>query len=71
MYRPNNYEKILCYDMKEQMTLGILDTEFNQNNKSVRISGMNNALKFKKMRKSSFQSGMHQSYIKLNLRDAS
>ena len=37
------------YDMKRQRTLGILDTELNQNNKRIGRGGMNNGLKLNKI----------------------
>ena len=54
MYRLNDYEKSLCYDIKNQRILGILDTAFNQNIKSFKRDGMNNTLELKKIAKEQF-----------------
>ena len=37
-------KKLFCYDIDKQRTIGILDTEFNHNNKAIGKDGMNNAL---------------------------
>ena len=47
-------KKAMCYDINKQRTLGILDTEFNQNNKRIGRDGMNNALRLKKIAKEQF-----------------
>ena len=62
-YSPNRHrecidlmimKKSMCYDINKQRTLGILDTEFNQNNKRVGRDGMNNALKLNKIAKEQY-----------------
>ena len=62
-YAPKRYKqcvdlmimkKHMCFDIKKQRTLGILDTEFNQNNKRIGHDGMLNATKLKKIAKEQF-----------------
>jgi len=43
-----------CYELTKQRTLGILDTEFNQNNKRIGRDGMNNATKLGKIAKEQY-----------------
>ena len=40
-----------CHDLKKQRTVGILNTEFNQNNKRIGRGGMLNASKLGKIAK--------------------
>jgi len=47
-------KKPSCYELKKQRTLGILDTEFNQNNKRIGRDGMLNASKLGKIAKEQF-----------------
>ena len=47
-------KKHMCFDIKNQRTLGILDTEFNQSNKRIGRDGMNHALIQKKIAKEQF-----------------
>ena len=47
-------KKHLCFDVRKQRTLGILDTEFNQNNKRIGHDGMINATKLNKIAKEQF-----------------
>ena len=47
-------KKHMCFDIKKQRTIGILDTEFNQCNKRIGRDAMNHALKQKKIAKEQF-----------------
>ena len=47
-------KKHMCFDIRKQRTLGILDTEFNQNNKRIGCDGMNNAMSLNKVAKEQF-----------------
>ena len=47
-------KKHMCFDIKKQRTLGILDTEFNQCNKRIGRDGMNLALQQNKIAKEQF-----------------
>ena len=47
-------KKHMNFDIKKQRTLGILDTEFNQNNKRIGNEGMRNATKLNKVAKEQF-----------------
>ena len=47
-------KKSLCHDLHKQRTIGILDTEFNQNNKIVGKVAMDNALKLNKVANEQF-----------------
>ena len=47
-------KKHMCFDIKKQRTLGILDTEFNQNNKRIGQDGIKNATKLNKIAKEQF-----------------
>ena len=42
-------KKSMCYDVQKQRTIGILDTEFNQNNKKMGKTGMDNAISLGKV----------------------
>ena len=41
-------KKLMCFYINKQCTLGIMDTEFNQNNKRIGRDGINIGLKLKK-----------------------
>ena len=47
-------KKHMCFDIKKQRTLGILDTEFNQNNKRIGHDGIYNATILNKIAKEQF-----------------
>ena len=47
-------KKHMCFDIKKQRTLGILDTEFNQNNKRIGFDGINNATILNKIAREQF-----------------
>ena len=47
-------KKHMCFDIRKQRTLGILDTEFNQNNKRIGRDGMNNRMSLNKVAKEQF-----------------
>ena len=62
-YSPSRHRKCVdlmimkkqqCFDIRKQRTLGILDTEFNQNNKRIGHEGMKNALELNKIAKEQF-----------------
>ena len=57
-YSPKNHrqcvdlmimKKTHCYELNKQRTIGILDTEYNQNNKKIGRRGMSNALSLDKV----------------------
>ena len=54
MCRSDYHEKHMCFDIRKQRTLGILDTEFNQNHKRIVRDGMNNAMSLNKVSKELF-----------------
>ena len=45
----DDYEKSHCYELKKQRTIGILDTEYNQNNKKIGKRGIDNAISLNKV----------------------
>ena len=57
-YSPKNHRQCVdlmimkkshCYELKKQRTIGILDTEYNHNNKKIGKRGMDNAISLKKV----------------------
>ena len=47
-------KKHQCFDIRKQRTLGILDTEYNQNNKRIGYEGMKNATDLNKIAREQF-----------------
>ena len=47
-------KKQQCFDIRKQRTLGILDTEYNQNNKRIGHEGMKNATELNKIAREQF-----------------
>ena len=49
--------KSMCFDLKKQRTLGILDSEFNQNNTRIGKDSIDNAFQLKKISQEQFATG--------------